>query len=194
MLTKKDVIVLSIYSKDTIYEKEILHLENSCKEFDINFVKIGYKDTKSWFNNVNKKPELIQDFLNEVDKTVWFLDADIVIVQDPEFEIISDIKPSFRIRKYGVNSGSMFLPKVKFTNQIVNEWSDTLKNNLNHCNPPRLVEQNSLNEVLNKNNDCFELLDSRFNYKVDIKRIIQLTYVPKPYAFVWHRTISSEDL
>ena len=183
MLRKKDVIVLGIYTKNTLYADVIASLEKSCNKFNINFHKIGYKNTKSWFHNNNQKPKIIQQFLNEQkdDKVVWYLDSDAIIVKEPIFKLVDKTKPSFIFledRKLRTDqtkitdqaaaksfASSKFLPKTKYTVQIINQWVDRLRVNLLMKDPPRLIEQYSLDEVLKENKDAYTQLHNGFGWK-----------------------------
>jgi len=173
MIDKKNVTILSFYSKDTIYEKVISVLEKSCKQFNYKFKKVGFENTRNWDNNNNKKPKIIQEELKEIneDGVIWYLDSDCEIINEPDLTNVSSIHPSFTTSKikqkadWGnknkLNAGSMILPNTPITNKIVNDWVVTRP----VFGDGTVVEQTVLEHLLVQYKGEFDVLDMRYNCK-----------------------------
>jgi hypothetical protein len=76
--------VISFYTKNTGYEKEIENLENSLKALKIPHHFFGFPETGSWRGNLNYKSQCILKAMDMFpDKDIVFLDSDAVVQRDP---------------------------------------------------------------------------------------------------------------
>jgi len=78
--------VVSYYTKNTPYEKEVLNLIASCEEFGIDYLIEGVEDGGSWEKNCALKPHFLQEKFRQLGKPVLWVDADAVFLRPMEFE------------------------------------------------------------------------------------------------------------
>ena len=79
-------IIISGYTYNTIYEKEIKDLESDLKRFNLPYKLYGYTDRGEWTKNTMVKAELFQKAMNEFpNRDIIWLDADSVILHEPIF-------------------------------------------------------------------------------------------------------------
>ncbi|MDN3505593.1 MAG: putative nucleotide-diphospho-sugar transferase [Rhabdochlamydiaceae bacterium] len=76
-------IVVSFYTRDTLYEKEIQNLIASCKNLDLKYDIIDLPNLGDWNSNCHMKPPFILDRLKKHQCPILWLDADSVIHQKP---------------------------------------------------------------------------------------------------------------
>ena len=78
-------LIISFYTPDSIYEKEIEDLKASCEKLNLpyHFEKRVCKG--KWVVNVNEKPKFILEKLKEFKRPIIWVDADAIIVQRPSF-------------------------------------------------------------------------------------------------------------
>jgi len=79
-------IVISYYTQNTPYEKEIQNLIDSCKKFELETSIDGVDSFGAWELNCAYKPFFILKKLNELKKPILFVDADGIFVGKPSWQ------------------------------------------------------------------------------------------------------------
>ena len=79
-------LVISYYTKNTPYEKEVEYLIDSCKRFDIEYHIEGIEDRGSWEENCSFKPYFMKEKMKEFQRPLLWVDADAVFLQPLCFE------------------------------------------------------------------------------------------------------------
>ena len=76
-------LYVSLYTKNTAYERIAGQLEESLKKFDLRYRIDAVEDQGSWTKNTYLKPEIILDALEGEEDIVW-IDADNIVLRRPE--------------------------------------------------------------------------------------------------------------
>ncbi len=76
-------LVVSFYTKGTLYEREIERLKASCEKFDIEGYFEAIPPRGSWVENCAFKGPFVADCLTRFKRPILWLDADAEIVQYP---------------------------------------------------------------------------------------------------------------
>ena len=80
----RQFVIVSYYTADTLYEKEIQNLIQSCQKFGLETDIVAVPNLKDWNANCHYKPPFILDRLKKHQCPVVWLDADSVITQYPK--------------------------------------------------------------------------------------------------------------
>ena len=75
--------IISFFTKDTIYEKEVQELIESCKNLHLDYIIEGIEDLGSWQKNCCQKPLFIQKCLQKTKRPLLWVDADGIILKTP---------------------------------------------------------------------------------------------------------------
>ena len=150
--------IVSFYTKNTGYQKEIKKLELSVKNTKHEIYVEGIKDMGSWDLNTKYKPHLILNAMRKYPKEDYFLflDSDAIINKNIPIEDISgDIAVCHKAikakkQKGWLLSGTVFIKNNEKMKNIMFEWIEINKRN------PKTFDQDTLYTVL-KNN--FEEID-----------------------------------
>lgn len=78
-------LVVSFYTLDTPYEKEVQYLIASCKQFDIEHQVEGVPSSGSWEMNCAFKPLFLLKKLEELKRPLLWVDADAVFMRPLSF-------------------------------------------------------------------------------------------------------------
>lgn len=79
--------LVSFYTKDTIYEKEIEDLSASCKALGIDHYIEAREDLGCWEKNCNQKPLFIYECLERFNEPLLWVDADGIALQKPDLDL-----------------------------------------------------------------------------------------------------------
>jgi len=79
-------LIISYYTKNTPYEKEVVGLIESCKKFDLECHVEGVADRGSWEDNCAYKPYFIREKMVFFQRPLLWVDADAVFLKAMEFE------------------------------------------------------------------------------------------------------------
>ena len=79
-------LVISYYTKNTPYEKEVDYLVNACKKFGLEYLIEGIEDKGSWETNCSFKPYFIRDKMKELQRPLIWVDADAVFLKPMQKE------------------------------------------------------------------------------------------------------------
>ena len=179
--------IISFYTPNTGYEKEIEGLIASCKKWDLPYSIDPIPHFGSWEKNCCFKPKYILKKLTDLKRPILWLDADALVVRRPNlFETLSaDI--AVRIVEELPNdhpskmiSGTVFVNNTSKALQILKEWDLETETLLKK--DPYLWDQVSLRNVLLRSTAQIYPLDSRY-YQIDSKIQDQSTL---DNAFILH--------
>ncbi|HSX11939.1 MAG TPA: hypothetical protein VLF61_00420 [Rhabdochlamydiaceae bacterium] len=122
--------VISFFTKDTPYEKEILRLVESCKNFGVTSQVEGVGSFGSWELNCAFKPFFILKKLEELKKPLLWIDADGAFVNFPRWEKAFEGDFSVRIHENLVKehpskviSSTIFVRPTSAARQLVRLWA-----------------------------------------------------------------------
>ena len=90
-------LVVSYYTKETPYEKEVEHLIESCKKFGLEYHIEGIEDRGSWEENCAYKPYFMREKMKALQRPLLWVDADAVFLKPLQFEdfMFSDLVFSY---------------------------------------------------------------------------------------------------
>lgn len=141
-----DFIIVSGFTKNTPYEKEIENLRLSLNNFKLSTEHlVGFENLGTWEKNCQQKALIIKQKLIELNCPVVWLDADAVIVKFPE--IFLSIRKDVGLCFYQgqLCSGTLFFKPTDGNFKILDEWIN--ENELN----PKQWDQKVLQRVVKKN-------------------------------------------
>lgn len=107
-----DPIIISFYTFGTPYEEEVKNLIRSCAEFELEIDINGIDSKGSWEKNCAFKPFFIFQKMKKWDRPVFWVDADAVFKQRPNFNDFNDCDVAARLNE--------FLPKAHASRIISN--------------------------------------------------------------------------
>lgn len=148
-----EFIIISYYTKNTGYEKEVLHLISSLEKLkrkgeDISYTIKGIDNLGNWHLNTRYKAKFIKESLLYFDIPVLFVDADAIFCKYPEliYTIEQDIACHFREdRDNELLSGTLYFKNNERTIALLDEWV-----RLNEVNPS-ILEQKNLQAIVGSN-------------------------------------------
>jgi hypothetical protein len=160
---KSNIIVISYYTKKTIYAKEILNLKYSIDKLNLNYHISAIDDMKDWNLNTYYKATFIKEMLLKYpNNKLLYVDADAVLHKLPNIIYDLDYKCDLGISYFNntLRSGTLYIKNTKNTKNIVDEWininNKILKENINkknyNCKIKIQFEQRNLDLVLKKLN------------------------------------------
>ncbi|AUF82692.1 hypothetical protein TetV_610 [Tetraselmis virus 1] len=125
--------VVSFYTVDTMYEKEVEGLLSSLKRFRINYIIYGIRtEIPDWIQVCQLKPIIIKKAMieNPTASNVIWLDADSSIIRYPELFYLS--KPIITVKRKKSKedpiprymSGTVILKNCEICKNILQEWID----------------------------------------------------------------------
>lgn len=79
-------LVISFYTVDTPYQREVENLISSCHRYGIEYHVEGLTSRGSWILNVAMKPEFICEKMLAFQRPVFWVDADAVFKKKPAWE------------------------------------------------------------------------------------------------------------
>jgi hypothetical protein len=130
-------IIISCYTKNTLYEEEIKDLARSCKNLNLEFSFVGYKSLGSWEKNCCFKAKFILKKIKELKKPILWVDADGLILKKPVFDdsfFNSDISicPKYASKKIiSLHSGTIFINYTKNAISLLKAWDKECQMQLN---------------------------------------------------------------
>lgn len=79
--------LISFYTKNTIYEKEVEDLLSSCRALEIDHYVEERDDLGSWERNCAQKPIFILECINKFNEPVLWVDSDAILLQKPSLQL-----------------------------------------------------------------------------------------------------------
>lgn len=151
-------VVVSFYTKNTLYQLEVQNLIESCEKFNIEFSIEGVDSFGSWELNCAYKPFFILQKIKQLKKPILWIDADGIFVAEPS--IIPEFDCDFATRVHAdcdknhpskVISSTIFINHTEAAIQLLQQWAEECKKQL--IDPSRSEEfwdQIALRDVLEK--------------------------------------------
>jgi hypothetical protein len=129
---EKDFYVISFYTENSLYEKDVKDLVASCEKFHIPHVIESVPNLGSWEKNCCLKPKYILEKIEELKKPVVWIDADAIVVQKPQiFPLSCDIaayhqpllrSESGRKTEEMIQSGTLFVNYTPNAVSLLKKW------------------------------------------------------------------------
>lgn len=165
-------IVVSYFTKNTLYEKEIKKLEKSLIEFNVKYYIKSIDDLGSWQENTIYKATFIKEVLNKFpDFNIVFVDGDAILYEYPE--LFNNIKEDFAVhffKKKQLASGTLFFKNNTIIREFVDDW---IKENKNSSTT---LEQQNLQNVFTRK----------------WKEVLTTNYLPENYCYIFDIAIDKE--
>jgi hypothetical protein len=117
------MLVVSFYTRSTIYEKEVEDLQVSCQSLSIEHYIEARPDLGSWERNTWQKPLFILECLEKFNRPLLWVDSDAVILQKPKLQLDCDIGLYFNdvVAKHARN-GTIFVAPTEEAKNFMQEW------------------------------------------------------------------------
>jgi hypothetical protein len=160
-----DFVVVSAYTRNSGYEKEVENLIKSCKHVGLKETDIcGYETRGNWEANCQYKAEFLKEKLDLHKKPVVWVDADAVFREYPKLfhELTCDLAAHKRAPRQGrpieLLSGTLFFNHTDNAKRIIDQWIATNKTS------PKVWDQKTLQKVVEQNEGKlnFELLPPEY--------------------------------
>ncbi|MCB1106810.1 MAG: hypothetical protein KDK76_01790 [Chlamydiia bacterium] len=159
--------IISFYTPNTGYEKEIEGLIQSCQKFNLPYSIDPIPNFGTWEKNCCFKPKYILKKLLDLKRPILWLDADAIVVQRPTlFETLeSDV--ALRVVENVPNdhpskmiSGTLFFNHTPAAIEVLEEWDRETEALFKQ--DPHLWDQVSLRNVLLRSSAKITSLDQRY--------------------------------
>jgi len=121
--------IISFYTKDTIYEKEIEDLSASCKTLQLDHYIEARKDLGSWEKNCSQKPLFIYECLEKFNEPLLWIDSDGIALQKPNLNLgVCDLGLYFNNYKMKhARNATIFVSPTKAAKEFMMLWYNTLQ-------------------------------------------------------------------
>ena len=143
-------LIISFYTQNTIYEKEVEDLEASCQSLELAYYIEGRKDLGTWEENFCQKPLFILECLKKFKKPLLWVDADAMIFHRPPFLFgDADISLYFEdIASKQVRTGTIYLAPTQRTLDFVSLWHEVCQKKISQQEPLPFPDQNIFSALL----------------------------------------------
>ena len=115
-------LVISFYTKDTPYEREIARLRRSCGEQGLELHVESLPSTGSWVRNCAMKGPFVRRCLERFGRSLLWLDADAEVLRSPDiFQ-----EPDFEFAAYQPRhlcSGTLYFAHTGAALQLASTWA-----------------------------------------------------------------------
>ncbi len=146
------VKLISFYTENTIYEKEIEDLSASCKTLQIDHYIEKRKDLGCWEKNCNQKPLFIYECLKRFKKPLLWVDADGIVLKKPCLRLgPCDLGLYFndRLTKHARNA-TIYVRPTQAAKDFMLLWYETLQTLNARPNEELLPDQPVMISLLQK--------------------------------------------
>jgi hypothetical protein len=164
--------IISYYTVDTGYEKEVENLIDSLELFRLSYVIVGIRSLGSWQKNTHYKVQFIKEMLKKFKQPLVFLDADAVVKQDPVLfnDLVGNCDIAVHYRDNSILlSGTIYLEPSDATFELLDLWKK-----LNEKNP-KAYEHNNLSVTIN----------TKLSIKEQLVEQLKLFKLPPTYAQIF---------
>lgn len=123
------MIVVSFYTKGTVYEQEAIKLMASLQALNLDYDVQEISDKGSWRANVGYKPTFLLEMLNKHKQPIMWTDIDNVFIKRPEILLKTKCDIAF-IFVYGIfglkvpgsSTGVLYFANNKTARDILKDW------------------------------------------------------------------------
>jgi hypothetical protein len=121
--------LVSFYTKNTIYEKEIEDLSKSCSLLHIDHYIEAREDLGRWERNCNQKPLFIYECLERFNEPLLWVDADGIALQKPNLDLGDcDLGLYFnKYRKKHARNSTIYIAPTQKAKDFLLLWHNTLQ-------------------------------------------------------------------
>ncbi len=143
-------LIISFYTKDTIYEKEIEDLKASLEVLKLPYYIEGRLDLGSWEKNCCQKPLFILECLKKFQKPLLWVDADAMIFQKPPF-LFGDVDLAIYfedVHLKQVRTGTIYLAPTQQTLELITLWHETCQSKIERSEPLPFPDQHIFSTLL----------------------------------------------
>lgn len=150
--------VISFYTVNTPYEKEIQKLIASLDMYNVKHSVSSIQTLGSWEKNCQHKARCILHAMETIETNIVWLDADAVITRYPSLfdELECDLAYHYLEHRKELLSGTLFLANNERMRELVREWIA-----LNDTN--RAWDQKNLQSIVeNRNNIAKQVLPAAY--------------------------------
>lgn len=127
-------VIISYYTIDTVYEKEIQKLIESLEKFKLPYKIYGIFTLGSWLVNTGYKAEFVEAVLGIIDRPCVWLDADCEVLKMPSLfaQMVAD-KVSIAVyirgdvKEPNLNSSTVYFGNDAFCKETVKKWAEKVK-------------------------------------------------------------------
>lgn len=156
-VSAKPPLVISFYTENTPYQLEAMGLIASCQEWGIEAEVEGVPSRGSWELNCALKPFFIRNKLKEQKRAVFWVDADAVFKQAPDFSMMAHSDIAFREmkrfshdRRFKFFSGSLFLNYTPRALEFADAWCDHCQQQIDEKKDLQFLDQISLVDLIER--------------------------------------------
>lgn len=151
-------LVVSFYTKDTLYQLEVQNLIASCEKWHLERYIEPIASFGSWERNCAYKPLFLLEKLEQFKRPLFWVDADAVFIQKPQYLELFEKDFAVRINHaWGashpsqVMSGSLYINATLGAERVLKSWA---KECLDRLSDPfrseELWDQVALRDVINR--------------------------------------------
>ena len=130
-------LIISYYTKGTLYEKEAECLKESCEKLGLEYEISEVPNFGSWEKNCCHKAEFILKKLAEHKRPVIWTDVDSVILKTPELMLNCQADCALRVNDHvaptdpsKILSGTMFFNNTASTKKLLTLWQKECERDL----------------------------------------------------------------
>jgi hypothetical protein len=117
-------LIISFYTRDTIYEKEVEDLKTSCQALGVQTFIEGIRDQGSWQKNCCHKPLFILQCLERFQRPLLWVDADAILLRNPRLAC-TDADVGFYFNDFTrkiARSGTIYTAPTEGACQFLKAW------------------------------------------------------------------------
>lgn len=143
-------MIISFFTENTIYEKEVEDLLSSCRSLGLKHYILRQIDLGSWEKNCCQKPLFIYEALKKFQRPLLWVDADAILLQRPSLEPFEsfDLAFYFQTEMNSARAGTIYAAPTQATFSFLKNWHRTCESRFSlHGNLPG-ADQAILNELL----------------------------------------------
>lgn len=143
-------MIISFFTENTIYEREVEDLLSSCRSLDLEHHIASEKDLGSWEKNCCQKPRFILESLKKFQKPLLWVDADAMILRKPSIDAFQtfDIGFYFQEEMNRARAGTIYVAPTKAAFDFLEKWDRTCQERLSIYGELPGADQAILNELL----------------------------------------------
>lgn len=191
-------LIVSYYTKNTLYEKDAARLRRSCEQFGLPFQIEGIEPFGKWHEHVCHKPLFILKKLKELKRPLFWIDADGEIVEklpDPDFNCDISLRTFNHFPQdhpchlYAATAYIDYSPKSL---SLIDAWSEGCQEKLRSEPELEVSDQVILNALLQTGKVHFKPLPPAYAALFDEE--LPLKYIVQHQASRLYRKIINQEL